>query len=177
MSGTLQDLLDDPAKLRAFVLKNWKKHCETKIATTPIPLTSQLAAFINQFDFSIFRAKQPLEIIKEHAKTRYHLTVFGAPLVDRPPPPQPPSSVAPSERIYVAKLYAVIAEELNISINDAIDFAHSIEMRQLFDRSRITFYSAEGLRELARDQMADAAFFELLITDFENGLFHNYGRC
>ena len=37
-------------------------------------------------------------------------------------------------------------------------------MRNLFDRSRITFYSAEGLKELARDHMADVAFFTLFLA-------------
>ena len=54
------------------------------------------------------------------------------------------------------------------------DFAQNQQMQRIFDRSRITFYSAEGLKELARDQMADAAFFDSLLGYFKNGLFYAY---
>jgi hypothetical protein len=175
VTGDLQDLIDDPEKLRAYVLKHWKKHCAKAITSTAaIPLSEELKAHIASFDFSTFRVKQPLDIINEHKKTRYHLTVFGAPLISRPPPPSPPSIMAASERVYVSELYKVIAENLGISIQAAVDFAHSPHMRGLFDRSRITFYSAEGLKELARDHMADEAFFDSLLSDFSNGLYHTY---
>ena len=58
-----------------------------KIAAQDIPLTETLKTHIKAFDFSIFRAKQPLELINEHAQTKYHLAVFGLPLIQRPPPP------------------------------------------------------------------------------------------
>jgi len=175
VTGDLQDLLDEPGKLRAYILKNWNKYCAAAITDKgKVPLTDDLKAHIASFDFSIFRAEQPHDLINEHQKTRYHLTVFGAPLINRPPPPAPPSIVAPSERVYVAQLYEVIAEELGMSVTEAVDFAHSRPMRNLFDRSRITFYSAEGLKELARDHMADVAFFDSLLTSFGDGLYHAY---
>ena len=118
--------------------------------------------------------QKPLELINEHAKTRYHLTVFGAPLIERPPPPTPPSSVAAGETEYVSQLFAVIGEALNSEISETTDFASTSVYARLFDRSRITFYCAEGLKELARDQMADTAYFDTLLDEFTNGLFHNY---
>ena len=175
VTSPLQDLLDDPSKLKKFVLGNWQNHCADAITSKKtIALTPKLKKHIEAFDFSIFRAKQPLEIINEHAKTRYHLTVFGAPLIDRLPPPQPPSTVAPEERVYVTQLFAVIAEVLGISVAALNDFVNDPAMSHLFDRSRITFYSAEGLKELARDQMADSKYFDTLLDDFYNGLFHTF---
>src|ERR1035437_6469932 len=101
----LQDLIDDPAKLKAFILVNWPKYCADKIAKDPVKLSPELTAHINAFDFSIFRAKQPQQLINEHAQTRYHLAVFGLPLINRPAPPSPPSTVAPQETLYVTQLY------------------------------------------------------------------------
>jgi hypothetical protein len=174
VTGDLQDLLDDPAKLRQFILDNWQKYCAKKIAAQEIALTDSLKNHIKAFDFSIFRAKQPLELINEHAQTKYHLAVFGLPLIQRPPPPQPPSEVAAEETAYVTQLYAVIAEHLGIDVKAVADFAQNQQMQRIFDRSRITFYSAEGLKELARDQMADAAFFDSLLGYFKDGLFYAY---
>jgi hypothetical protein len=174
VTSDFQDMLDDPEKLRAYILSEWDERCAGKITKVKVPLDRKLEAHINAFDFSTFRAKQPLELIKEHAKTRYHLTIFGAPLLDRPPPPTPPSTVAAGETEYVTQLYDVIGEALGTTISGKADFAdHAIYLR-LFDRSRITFYCAEGLKELARDQMSDAAYFDTLLEEFTNGLFHNY---
>jgi hypothetical protein len=78
VTGDFQDLLDDPEKLKSFILNNWEKYCSKKITTTEtISLTESLRTHIDAFDFSIFRAKQPLELIKEHSQTSYHLAVFG----------------------------------------------------------------------------------------------------
>jgi hypothetical protein len=175
VTGDLQDHLDDPEKLRAFVLDNWDDYCADKITSkVKIELGPELRKHVEAFDFSIFRAKQPQAILDEHAQTRFHLTVFGAPLIDRPPPPAPPSSVAPGEVGYVSQLYRVIGGALGISVTQEADFAHALAHRKLFERSRITFYCAENLKELARDQMADAEFFNTLLDEFSDGLYHTY---
>lgn len=86
----------------------------------------------------------------------------------------PPSSVAPGETEYIGQLYDVIGEDIGRKVSDTSDFANYDSHTRLFDRSRITFYCAEGLKELARDQMADAAFFDTLLDEFSDGLYHNY---
>ena len=176
VTSDLQDMLDDPEKLRTYILLEWDERCASKITKAKIPLDDKLQAHIKGFDFSIFRAKQPLELIGEHEKTRYHLTVFGAPLINRPPPPTPPSAVAAGETEYITQLYEVIGEALGTRISEASDFVHLAGYARLFDRSRITFYCAEGLKELARDHMADVAYFDTLLEEFMNGLFHNYTK-
>lgn len=174
VTGTLQDLLDAPDKFRTFVLSNWSKHAERKIGTNPVHLTPELETFIQAVDFSRFRAKQPRELLDEHAQTPYHLRVFGLPLVERGPCPQPPSHVAAAETEYLKQLYAVIGESLNRAVTGPEDFAHEGRSRALFERSRMTFYSAEGLKELARDTMLDARFFDTLLIEFIDGLYHDY---
>lgn len=175
VTGTLQDLLDEPDKLKAFVLANWTDHCSKAVSTKfTVDLTAQVKAYVEAFDFTIFRAKQPQELLNEHAQTRYHLPVFGAPLVERPPTQTPPSSVAPLETAYVAQLYELIGQELNTTVGKPDDLPASGALRTLFNRSRITFYCAEGLKELARDQMADPQFFATLLDEFTDGLFHTY---
>ncbi len=174
-TNTLQDLLDDPKKLCDFVVENWDKYCAGEITSkAKVPLTKEMRDHIASFDFSIFNAKQPLELISEHAKTRYYLTVFGAPLIERPPPPEPPSSVAPTESGYINQLFEVIGEAMKATISGPSDFAHLAAYKGIFERSRITFYCAEGLKELARDQMADPTFFQTLIGEFREGLFYTY---
>lgn len=172
VTSPFQDLLDEPEKLRKFVIENWDKHIRTKIRKEPVDLTSKLMKHVETVPFTVFRAKQPLDLINEHAQTRYHLAVFGLPLIDRPRPPEPPSEVAPGENEYVTQLLAVISADLGQSVSNLTDFMHSEKHRRLFDRSRLTFYHAEGLKELARDQMADEGFFDTLLGEFVDGLYH-----
>lgn len=173
VTSPLQDLLDHPAAMRDELLKNWDTHCRSKItSTTAIELTDDLRAHIDSFDFGIFRAKQPLDLIAEHEQTRYHLTVFGAALIERPPTKAPPSTVAPQEAGYIAQLLNAFSHQLGENVTDIASVANNTHLKRLFDRSRLTFYSAEGLKELARDQMADAAYFDTLLEEFYDGLFH-----
>ena len=177
VTNPLQDLLDDSAKLKEFILSNWEKYCSRAItAKVTVALTEKLKSYIEAFNFGIFHAKQPHELIVEHSETPYHLTVFGAPLINRPPPPTPPSAVAATENGYILQLFSVIAEQLGAPVSATADFSTNPEMWRLFSRSRVTFYSAEGLKELARDQMADASFFETFLQHFADGLFHTYTR-
>lgn len=175
VTSDFQDMLDDPEKLRSYILADWDERCSAKITSKArIALSAELKSHIGSFDFSVFRAKQPLELISEHAQTRYHLAVFGLPLIERPPPPMPPSEVSPSEMEYVGQLYAAIGEAIGKKISSVQDFADSASNLRLFDRSRLTFFCAEGLRELARDHMADTEYFDTLMDEFANGLYYNY---
>jgi hypothetical protein len=172
VTSDFQDLLDIPENLRSFIIKNWNRYCRTKIRKDPVELTDELLAHIRKVPFTAFRAKQPLDLLNEHSQTKYHLTVFGAPLIERSKAPEPPSKVAPSENGYIAQLMKVISADIGYAVSNLTDFLNSDKHRRLFDRSRLTFYHAEGLKQLARDQMADVAFFSSLLKEFYDGLYH-----
>lgn len=173
VTSPLQDLLDNPEALRHKILTSWSDYAGS-IGKEAIELVPELRKHIELFPFSIFRAKQPHDLLEEHAKTKFHLTVFGAPLIQRASPPLPPSTVAANEVRYVEQLYQAIGVDLGFAINNIADFKHSKRHARIFERSRLTFYSAEGLRELARDQMSDHQYFDSLLREFSDGLFYCY---
>ncbi|OWT72954.1 MULTISPECIES: ABC-three component system protein [unclassified Achromobacter] len=174
VTGPLQDLLDDGKKLRNEIIATWDDY-KTKVRKDPpIELTGEFLDYVNNFDFKIFHAKQPHELIEEHSKTRFHLTVFGLPLIERAPPPSPPSTAAASESKYIQCLYNAIAFDLKRTIIKEADFDEHSSHQRLFKRSRLTFYSAEGLRELARDNMSNSQYFDTLLEEFSGGLYHWY---
>ena len=175
VTGDLQDLVDTPEKLKAFVIKHWDKYCADRITSThTIALEGELRQFVEATDFAFVRVKQPLELIDEHRQTDYHALVFGGPLVDRPRPPEPPSLVAAKERRYVGQLFDVIGELTGQAVASESDFNGHRPSVDLYSRSRISFYSAEGLKELARDNMDWAEFFDDLLGQFRDGLYHTY---
>ncbi|EBY3805097.1 hypothetical protein D4F80_01415 [Salmonella enterica subsp. enterica serovar Adabraka] len=174
VTSPFQDLLDAPEMLKHAILSGWMTYAKAITSKHDIQLTSELRSYIEAFDFSIFRAKQPHDLLEEHSKTSFHLTVFGAPLIERDPPEAPPSAVDPIETVYIQKLYAVISNDIAKPVLAFTDFESSINHVKLFERSRITFYCAEGLKELARDQMANQTFFNTLLGEFDDGLYYTY---
>ncbi|AYG61481.1 hypothetical protein CCGE525_15090 [Rhizobium jaguaris] len=175
--GVTNDLQDtvDHNKLGAFLIDNWDEYCAGSIISkTKIPLEGDFLEFVKAIDFSFVRVKQPLEILGEHAQTKYHRFVFGAPLVDRAKPAVPPSLIAEKERGYVRQLYDVIGELTGMYVQTEADFDGHSKSALLFKRSRASFYSAEGLKELSRDQMNDEQFFDDLLERFETGLYYTY---
>lgn len=175
VTGEFQDLIDNPQQLRNYVIENWDTYCTNAITSKEaVKLEGDFADYVSRLNFGFIRVKQPLDMINEHAQTKYHLAVFGAPLIDRPRPATPPSSVAEAERGYVGELFKVIGEMTGAPINNEGDFAANAKAKSLFQRSRMTFYSAEGLKELARDQMANAGYFDELLGEFRHGLYYTY---
>lgn len=174
VTSPFQDLLDYPDKLKQAILSGWTAYAKAVTSKHDIPLTTELRNYIETFDFSIFRAKQPHDLLEEHSKTSFHLTVFGAPLIERIPPEAPPSAVDPIETVYIERLYAVISHDTASQVLTPADFEKYLSHVKLFERSRITFYCAEGLKELARDQMANQAFFNTLLGEFDDGLYYTY---
>ncbi len=176
VTGDLQDMIDEPAKLKVHLIENWDEQCAKQITSTKesIALDGAFRDYVETQDFSFVRVKQPLELIAEHGKTHYHQLVFGAPLIDRPKASDPPSQVAEKERLYVRRLFEVIFEMTDGVVTCESDLASTAVPRRLYKRSRLSFYSAEGLKELARDNMDRVEYFEDLLTEFENGLYHHY---
>jgi len=175
VTGELQDMIDEPGKLKAYLIKNWDLQCAKKITSKKtIALDGAFRDYVEKQDFSFVRAKQPLELIAEHGHTRYHALVFGAPLIDRPKPADPPSQVAEKERLYVRRLFDVISEMTDGAVTCESDLPSTAVPRRLYKRSRLSFYSAEGLKELARDNMERVEYFEDLLNEFEDGLYHHY---
>lgn len=175
VTGDLQDLLDDQTKLKEELISSWDKNSAKTIRKGhTIPLDDRILELIKGPKFPIVRAKQHLELINEHSQTGYHLTVFGKPLVERPKPMAPPSSIAEKERTYVRQLFEVIHEMTGSPVHSERDFKNQKAPALLFERSRASFYSAEGLKELARDQMKQVEFFDDLLGQFRTGLYYTY---
>ncbi|MGF6178849.1 ABC-three component system protein [Ensifer sp. 4252] len=174
VTNDLQDLIDHN-KLGTYLIENWDEHCAGSIVSKKkIELEGDFLKFVRAIDFSLIRVKQPLEILSEHAQTKYHKFVFGAPLVDRPKPTLPPSVIDAKEQGYVRQLYDVIGELTGTDVQKESDFEGHKKSSLLFKRSRASFYSAEGLKELARDQMDDVKYFDDLLERFETGLYYTF---
>ncbi len=176
---SLSRLLDNPSNLKKHIIEKWDKQCAKAItATRVILLEESFLAYINNFDFSIFKARTLLEIIDDHRKTPYYANRFGGGLPDRPIVKRPPENLADGESRYIEQLFEAYSDHTKSEVthleslrSDLIDHYH---------RQRETFYHAEALRNFSRDTVPPGTFEQLQdevhagVIDIE-GLLHADG--
>ena len=157
----LAKFLAAPDKLKSETKKNWVDHCQTGITSTAIiTLTGDLLDYFEQFDFSVFSSKSAVELINEHALTPFHAARFGGGLPGRPSSVLPPTDIAPSESRYIQQLFQAYSEYTGEPINDEIALNSKPNLKKDFARQRERFYSAESLRNFARDTVPQGTFEE-----------------
>ncbi len=163
---TLGRLLADPIELRKETRDNWEKHCMSKITkVNPIPLSGELLEWFEGFDFSIFFSVSVVEMIEGHEKTPFHAVRFGGGLPPRDEDEEeaPPARYAEKESRYIRQLFNAYGEHLGISVNSASDIrtSHKPHLSRDLSRQRERFYSAEALRNFARDNVPEGTFDQL----------------
>jgi len=167
----LQAMLDDPVKLREELISTWDIRCKDKITSTAVVLANGFKKYVCAFDFSIVQAIPPEKILTEHSKTHYHALIFGSFVRPRPAQsPLPPLAVHKIETRYVEQLYEAFSDHLKKPVTSEADFADRRDMSQNFRRARIGFYSAEALKEFARDNLPDDSYFNDLKSQFHAGV-------
>lgn len=164
----LSNLLKKPDILKEQLKVHWKDYCEKKItASQEVLLSGDFEKYLDGLDFSIFKAVQPLTIIEQHSRTRWHAARFGGGLPARPDFDIPPETIASSEVNYIKALLDVYSESLEKVITGACDLASHAKYNRHLSRSRTAFYSAEALRTFSRDTLPPGPFKKLqtLIED------------
>lgn len=167
---TLKKLLLAPADLKADFITEWNTKCAAKITSkTSIPLEGEFLVYVEAFDFSIFTYKETLAVIDEHATTPYRSYRFGGGLPARPSPLPPPAQVQSYESRYIQQLYSVYSEECGANISDQDGLTIHPNLAKHYDRQRECFYSAEALRNFARE-VVPIGTFEDLQSEIFNGV-------
>lgn len=159
---TLSNLLKKPEALRSGLLSNWEKYCGAEISKTgAVVLDAGLKKHVETADFSIFEAVQPLEILEQHAKTRWYVARFGGGMPPRPEPPSPPAGLTSSEINYVHELLLAYGDHLKRQVNSLNELQTEASLVEHFSDCRLEFYSAEALRAFSRDTLPPGEFEKL----------------
>ncbi|RWL90980.1 MAG: hypothetical protein EOR68_29630 [Mesorhizobium sp.] len=162
--------LKDPARFKADVRDKWETHCVPKIGKGIVaPLQGELLAYFDGFDFAIFGDRTAVELVEEHALTPFYAARFGGGLPPRGEPAGPPAAPAASESLYLRKLLDAYGDHLKKGISAKSDLAGHPTLEGHFDRQRVLFYSAESLRNFARDRTPPRTF-DSLQDDVYNGV-------
>jgi len=159
---TLSQLLANPTALKAELLNVWDKNCRDKITDKEsISLAGDFAAYVDKFDFSIFKAKAIREILDQHKSTPYFLQRFGGGIPARPKPDAPPEEIDAKESGYVTKLLVAYADHTKNPLADIAALKKWNKLEQHFKRQREAFYHAESLRVFVRDKVEPGTFESL----------------
>lgn len=162
--------LKDPQRFKKEIIERWAKQCAAKIGKgIEAPLEGELLAYVEAFDFSIFGDKSGVELIQEHSQTIFYVPRFGGGLPARGDAPAPPEEPSQLESVYIRKIFDAYGEHLGKAVQSTHDFADDATLSGHYNRQRVLFYSAEALRNFARDRTPQGTFTSLQ-DDIYNGV-------
>jgi hypothetical protein len=163
-------LLKDPSRLKAEIRMKWESHCVPAIGVgITAPLRDDLLNYFDCFDFSIFGDRTSVELIEEHSQTTFHAPRFGGGLPPRDPATPPPTEPVASESQYLNRLLEAYADSLGQPILAKVDLLPHPDLMRHYERQRVLFFSAESLRNFARDRTPPRTF-DSLQDDVYNGV-------
>ncbi len=167
---TLGRFLRDPKRFREEVRAKWESHCVPAIGSgIAAPLTGALRVYFDSFDFSIFDDRTAVELVEEHAQTSFHAPRFGGGLPPRAESGAPPAEPAEAESPYLRKLLDAYGDHLGTPVAGREELTSRPDLGGHYDRQRVLFYSAESLRNFARDRTPPRTFASLQ-DDVYNGV-------
>ena len=169
---TVQGWLADKEEFRKQFKKRWVQCC-TKATGGQVPLQGDLLAYVDAFDFGIFDDRSGVELVEQHAQTPFHAARFGGGLPPRVKTPAPPDTPTAEESVYIRKLLDAYEDHLDMSLKTSADLNSVPGMRKHYNRQRELFYSAEALRNFARDRTPEGTF-GLFQEDIHDGVVDVY---
>jgi C-terminal domain 6 of the ABC-three component (ABC-3C) systems len=151
-STELRDMLLNPSKFRAEVIKTWDVRVAGHVVRRQRHLLEgNLADYVNEYDFESFGYITLDEMLDAHRLTAYWTERFGGLL----PPPMPgvtPETVMEHETVYVGKLLDVYAEATGAAIASVGDLDAHAGWKADLQTQRVRFFDAEAFRTTYRDQ-------------------------
>jgi hypothetical protein len=167
---SLGRLLKDPCRFKEEVRVKWESNCVPAIGNgIEAPLAGELLDYLDAFDFSIFEDRSSVELIEEHAQTVFHAARFGGGLPPRGETDAPPVEPVEAESLYLRKLLDAYGDHIGHPVDAREELAPHSRLGRHYDRQRVLFYSAESLRNFARDRTPSRTF-DSLQDDVYNGV-------
>lgn len=154
--------LKDPSRFKEEIRAKWESHCVPKIgAGVSAPLQHALLRFFDDFDFRIFNDRTAVELVEEHAQTVFHAARFGGGLPARDEPDTPPICPTKVESPYLRKILDAYGDHLGQDLTASENLDGYPVLKEHYNRQRVLFYSAESLRNFARDRTPPRTFNSL----------------
>lgn len=155
----LQKLLGQAAKLEQGLKENWDGSCRDELgAAGPVELVEPLSNYVDDFDFTIFKSVSAANLIEGHATTPFHTVRFGGGLPERGDVIVP-AEFQPNELRFTEQLMEAYSDNAKTTIKR--DEITSTSYHVDYKKQRERFFSAESLRNFARDNVPPGTFEDL----------------
>ncbi len=166
LSRPLEALIFNPSKLKQSLIDNWNDYCAKKIIKgQPVPLTPDLLAHLEKFDFTGVRRKSIDDILGDPAARPALAEMFGAD-PGAPPVGAVPPMVAPVELRYAGELFLAYGDRDKCDYGQDDILAHATHSKH-FAEQRERFYAADAFRRFYRDNT-----LEEQMTALEDEVYH-----
>lgn len=172
LTNTTAELIHKPEELKSKLKNSWSKTCQQKICAENIPLNSDLVAFIDKMDFSIFDYYSPDRFIKEFQATQYFSHYFLQIIKPRPLTKPVPEELQNRELPYIRKLLEAYSDYLGKNIEDRKKLQETDPiLYEDLKRQRKYFFSADCLAEYSKQVYSrEYQWFENLKDEFYDGI-------
>lgn len=158
----LGQLLAHAEKLKKELKEVWDKNVSSEITIKcAVALTGDFAAYVESFDFNVFKWISPRELIEQHRATPYFQSRFGGALPARPIPEKPPGEVQDHELRYVSRLLEAYADHKKEAASTVAALKQWKPLQDHLDRQRESFYHAESLRVFLREKIEPGTYESL----------------
>ncbi|KGL40494.1 restriction endonuclease [Listeria booriae] len=163
---TLINFFENPNKLKQGLLDNWDSKCKKLITKKEhIELTPAFKQYIEDFDFTIFTYKTPLELVNSVEDSIAFSFYFGGGLRKRREVAMtPPEEIQVKEQKYVEKLFLAYEDNKKVQVNQE-NLNKFPKFNRHFDRQRVSYYTAETLLDLERDTRTNGEHFVTKVKD------------
>ena len=171
---TVQGWLADKEEFRREFKRRWAQ-CSVKATGGEVPLEGELLAYVDAFDFGIFGDRSAVELVEQHVQTPFHAARFGGGLPPRDETMTPPDTPTAEESVYVRKLLDAYGDHLGTPLTSSAALDSVPVMKEHYNRQRELFYSAEALRNFARDTTPEGTFL-IFQEDVYDGVVDVYAQ-
>lgn len=149
-------------QIKTNLKEKWDESCGNKIEVgTSICLEGDLLLFFDNFDFSIFGWITAAQLVEGHVSTPFHVTRFGGGLPPVLNVVTAPEQIQDTESRYVTQLLEAYSDNKKEQLTSVEHLESHSDIKDHFTRSRESFYSAESLRNFARDNVPPGTFESL----------------
>ena len=151
VSVKVRDLLLNSRELKDELIKNWDKSCMNKIKTSPTKLEGKFKAFVEAFNFSIFKYISETEFIDQFKKTPHYYKRFGVLVKPRKIFSVAPARIEENELVYIKKILDAYSDHLKSNVDSVAKLHKYPKLEADFNRQRAYFYNAEFLNAYSRE--------------------------
>jgi hypothetical protein len=145
-------MLLNPSRFRGEVIDNWDVRVASDVVDNEFhKLTGDLAAYVEQYDFSSFGYCTIEEMLEAHRQTAFWAERFGG-MLQKPNPGITPDDMMQHETVYVGKLLEVYAETEGAATTDVSDLEGHPDWKNDLQKQRVRFFDAEAFIATYRDQ-------------------------